>query len=74
MDRLPELKEKLRKLISRQPMVNIFPTWPWDEQDFKEVVWIIEDFVNQNEDQDKDNELRDWLDAYQFYKSTRGSV
>lgn len=69
MDRLLELKEKLRRIIGKQPMINIFPTWPWDDQDFQEILWIVEDFVNQNDDTGKENELKDWLDSYKFYKA-----
>jgi hypothetical protein len=43
------------------------PELPWNDLDFKEVAFIVQDFVNQNPDVIECDPLREWLDEYRFY-------
>jgi len=70
---LEALKLKLVALVEQQPMKNIFPPQPWDDQDLAECVEIVEDFVRNNiavnvvNDEDA---LSDWLDSWHLHQAT----
>jgi hypothetical protein len=45
------------------------PEAPWNDLDFKEVAFIVQDFVNQNPEVIEGDPLKDWLEEYTFYKA-----
>lgn len=60
-------REKLHRLLLGLPNYNIFPPYPWGEEDFAEVVSLVKTFVRLNMDlTEGDDPLRDWLDSYLF--------
>jgi hypothetical protein len=44
------------------------PELPWNDLDFKEVAWIVQDFVNGNESVIEYDPLKDWLEEYRFFR------
>ncbi len=64
-----KLQEKLVQLLKGTPALHIMPNprVPWNDLDFKEVAWVIQDFVNQNDSVIECDPLREWLDEYRFY-------
>ncbi len=67
------LQTKLEQLLRGTPALKIGPSSSvWSDAELHEMAWIVQDFVNQNPDViEDDNGLRDWLDEYKFYSSTR---
>jgi hypothetical protein len=47
------------------------PELPWNDLDFKEVAWIVKDFVNQNPEVIEGDELQEWLEEYTFFTADR---
>jgi hypothetical protein len=45
------------------------PELPWNDLDFKEVAFIVQDFVNQNPAVIECDPLKDWLEEYTFFKA-----
>lgn len=69
-----KLQQKLLSLLKGLPALHImpYPNHPWSDKELDDSAWIVEDFVNQNPEViEDDDRLRDWLDAYRFYKATR---
>ena len=69
--RLLVLQRELYYLLQKTPQLRINTNEPWwEDLDFRAIVWIVQDFVNQNDNviQDADP-LIDWLDKYQFFLS-----
>ena len=73
MKSLAKLQEKLLKTLKGTPALRIFPpsNGPWSEYDFKDVAWIVQDFVNANPDVIECDPLKDWLEEYKFYCADR---
>jgi hypothetical protein len=70
--RLLALQLELYSLLRKTPQLKITLGEPWwSDNEFNAIVWVVQDFVNQNNDviQDADP-LIDWLDKYQFFLST----
>jgi hypothetical protein len=69
---LEHLKALTYRLIQGAPIPNIFPPEPWSEDDIDDIARIIEDFVNTSTDViEDDNQWKDWLDRYRFYKAQK---
>jgi hypothetical protein len=64
-----KLQQKLLQLLKGTPALHVMPNpeLPWNDLDFKEVAFIVQDFVNQNPDVIECDPLREWLDEYRFY-------
>ncbi len=66
-----KLQQKLLQLLKGTPALHIMPNpeLPWNDLDFKEVAWIVQDFVNNNESVIECDPLKDWLEEYKFFKA-----
>jgi hypothetical protein len=47
------------------------PAIAWNDLELKEVAWIVQDFVNQNDSVIECDPLKDWLEEYRFYRADR---
>jgi hypothetical protein len=45
------------------------PELPWNDLDFKEVAWIVQDFVNNNSEVIEGSPLQEWLEEYRFART-----
>jgi hypothetical protein len=63
-----KLQEKLLNLLRGTPALRILPPpqGVWNERDFWEVAWVVQDFVNSNPDVIECDPLKDWLEEYRF--------
>lgn len=70
-----KLQDKLVELLRHTPALNILPSYAhsWSELEFREVAWVVEDFVNQNQEVIECDPLKDWLEEYKFYKADSNS-
>ena len=66
-----KLQEKLLRLLKGTPALNVMPSpeLPWNDLDFKEVAWIVKDFVDNNESVIECDPLKDWLEEYRFFRA-----
>ncbi len=66
-----KLQAKLLQLLKGTPALHVMPSpeLPWNDLDFKEVAWIVQDFVNGNESVIEYDPLKDWLEEYKFYRA-----
>lgn len=66
-----KLQGKLVELLRHTPALNILPSYsrPWNDLEFHEVAWVVQDFVNQNQEVIECDPLKDWLEEYKFYKA-----
>ncbi len=66
-----KLQEKLLRLLKGTPALHVMPSpeLPWNDLDFKEVAWIVKDFVDNNESVIECDPLKDWLEEYRFFKA-----
>ena len=64
-----KLQEKLVQLLKGTPALRVFPNHehPWDDLELKEVAWIVQDFVNQNNSVVECDPLKDWIEEYKFF-------
>jgi len=61
------LKSQLAAILPKYPHLKVSFKPDCNELEFKEVAWIVEDFVNQNSQVVEDDDLlKDWLDRYRF--------
>lgn len=66
-----KLQEKLVQLLNGTPALHVMPnpSRPWDDLEFREVAWIVQDFVNQNDAVIECDPLKDWLEEYRFFRA-----
>jgi hypothetical protein len=66
-----KLQEKLLQLLKGTPALHVMPNpnLPWNDLDFKEVAWVVQDFVNLNDSVIECDPLKDWLEEYKFYQA-----
>lgn len=66
-----KLQQKLLSLLKGTPALCIMPNpeAPWNDLDFREIAWIVQDFVNQNPDVTNYDPLKDWLEEYKFFRA-----
>jgi hypothetical protein len=64
-----KLQQKLLQVLRGTPALHVMPNpeAPWNDLDFKEVAFIVQDFVNNNPEVIECDPLREWLDEYRFY-------
>ena len=61
------LKSQLAAILPKYPYLKVSFKPDCNELQFKEVAWVVEDFVNQNSQVVEDDDLlKDWLDRYRF--------
>ena len=68
-----KLQEKLLQLLKGTPALHVMPSpsLPWNDLDFKEVAWIVQDFVNNNSEVIECDPLKEWLEEYVFFIADR---
>ncbi len=68
-----KLQEKLLVLLKGTPALHVMPNpaIAWNDLELKEVAWIVQDFVNQNDSVIECDPLKDWLEEYRFYRADR---
>jgi hypothetical protein len=66
-----KLQQKLLQLLRGTPALHVMPNpeLPWNDLDFKEVAFIVQDFVNQNPEVIESDPLKDWLEEYKFFRA-----
>jgi hypothetical protein len=62
-----KLQKKLREVLRNKPNIRVSLPAIWTEEQFKEVAWIIQDYVNQSGDVTNDDPLQEWLEEYHFF-------
>lgn len=64
-----KLQKKLLQLLKGTPALHVMPNpaIAWNDLELKEVAWIVQDFVNQNDSVIECDPLREWLDEYRFF-------
>ena len=65
------LQAKLLQLLRGTPALHVMPNpeLPWNDLDFKEVAWIVQDFVNNNSEVIEGSPLQEWLEEYRFART-----
>lgn len=67
-----KLQEKLVQVLKGVPKLHVFPNLdrPWNDLELKEVAWIVQDHIVQNDSViESDDPLREWLEEYKFFES-----
>ena len=66
-----KLQAKLVQLLKHTPALRVLPNHeqPWNEIEMREVAWVVQDFVNQNDSVIECDPLKDWLEEYKFYRA-----
>ena len=68
-----KLQNKLLSILKGVPALHILPPSKggWNDRDFWEVAWVVQDFVNANPEVIECDPLKDWLEEYKFYCADR---
>lgn len=64
-----DLQRKLREALKHQASLKISLNLPCTEEEFKQVAWVVVDYVNQNGDVTNDDPLHNWVEEYLFFLS-----
>ena len=66
-----KLQAKLVQLLKHTPALRVLPHYehPWDDLEFREVAWIVQDFVDRNDSVIEYDPLKDWLEEYKFFRA-----
>jgi hypothetical protein len=66
-----KLQAKLVQLLNHSPALKVLPNHekPWNDIEMREVAWVVQDFVNQNDSVIECDPLKDWLEEYKFYRA-----
>lgn len=64
-----KLKEKLRCLLRSYPGVKVGASWPWNDLEFREIAWVVQDYVNNSGDVVNEDPLHEWVEEYNFFRS-----
>ena len=66
-----KLQAKLVQLLKHTPALRVLPHYehPWSDIEFREVAWIVQDFVDRNDSVIEYDPLKDWLEEYKFYRA-----
>jgi len=69
-----KLQEKLVSLLKKSKLkVGFSLSRPLNDLEFREIAWVVQDYVARNTDSHECEMLTDWLDSYQFYaKGSKG--
>lgn len=68
-----KLQLKLQSLLKDHPKLRIGSKYPWNNLEFKEIAWVVQDYVNNSGDVTNDDPLQQWLEEYLFYSSQAGN-
>lgn len=67
-----KLQNKLYGILSRYPNLRLNPrTPPWDAREFREIAWVVDNYVRESGEVVNDDPLQAWLEEYQFYHSQK---
>ena len=69
-----KLQEKLLALLkanSRYPKLNPPANGHWSHDELSAVAWVVQDYLNRNEDVINNDPLKDWLEEYKFFLADR---
>lgn len=69
-----KLQEKLLALLSKNakhPRINPPANGHWSTDDLAAVAWVIQDYVNRNDEVIECDPLKDWLEEYKFFAASR---
>jgi hypothetical protein len=53
-------------LLRKCPNIKVNSALPWDDLTFREIVWVVQDYVNNSGDVTNEDPLQEWLDEYLF--------
>jgi hypothetical protein len=64
-----KLQRKLESILKGTPALKLlFPTkHPWSKDELVAVSWVVQDFVNQNDEVIECDPLKDWLEEFKFF-------
>ena len=62
-----KLQRKLVGILSKHPNLKLSTKMPWSEEQFKEIAWIVKDYVEHSGDVTNDDPLHEWVEEYHFY-------
>lgn len=65
------LQQKLFSLLKGHHKLKVSGELPWSDAQFKEIAWVVNDFVVNSGDVTNDDPLYSWLEEYQFYYQER---
>ncbi len=73
---LTNLQQRLVEiLVEEEELMARLPVFPWDEDTWFEVVFMVGNHIHNNPDVIEDmNRLRDWFDSYRFYCQNERSM
>lgn len=66
-----KLQRKLAELLRKHPRLKVSKEPPWDDLHFKEIAWIVKNFVEKSGDVTNDDPLHSWLEEYHFFCQER---
>jgi hypothetical protein len=64
-----KLKEKLRYLLRGYSGVKVRSSWPWNDLEFREIAWVVQDYVNNSGEVVNEDPLHEWVEEYNFFRS-----
>ena len=66
-----KLQRKLESILKGTPALKIMPpaNGRWSVDELAEVAWIVQDFVNQNNEVIECDPLKDWIEEYKFFRA-----
>ena len=65
-----KLQEKLLALLkgsAKYPKINPPASGHWSSDDLAAVAWVVQDFVNRNDEVIECDPIKDWLEEYRFF-------
>lgn len=62
-----KLQEKLRLILSKHPRLKVNTSADWDDVTFKQVVWVVNDYVTNSGEVVQEDPLYSWLEEYNFF-------
>lgn len=66
-----KLQLKLHNILRKKPELGVSSDWPWTDLQFKEIAWVVQDYVDHSGDVTNDDPLHQWLEEYQFFLTER---
>lgn len=69
-----KLQEKLLALLKgspKHPKINPPANGHWSSDDLAAVAWVVQDYVNCNDEVIECDPLKDWLEEYKFFAASQ---
>ncbi len=69
-----KLQEKLLALLkgsAKYPKINPPANGCWSVDELAAVAWVVQDFVNLNDEVIECDPIKDWLEEYKFFAASR---